>query len=189
MSWVIDNSKQKGNAFVVLLMIANHAHSDGTGAWPSLITLAREARISRRTVWASILTLEKSGELKVARGRGRNLVNHYVVTMKKKVQELHHLEKVQTADQKGAIHADKRCKAIAPEPSLNRPVIQPSRTAQKLRVTSPPISKAEHQRRIEAQNTREWKEEEVRRESHVGTGPVVNDLMREIGILARKKAM
>ncbi len=49
-SWVIDQSKHKGNTFVVLLMIANHAKSDGTGAWPSVSTLSKESRLSRRTV-------------------------------------------------------------------------------------------------------------------------------------------
>lgn len=49
-SWVIEKSKHKGNSFVVLLMIANHAKSDGTGAWPSVSTLAKESRLSRRTV-------------------------------------------------------------------------------------------------------------------------------------------
>lgn len=72
MSWVIEHSKHKGNAFVVLLMIANHAKSDGTGAWPSVSTLAKEARISSRSVQYVTRRLERSGELetKVACGPG-----------------------------------------------------------------------------------------------------------------------
>jgi hypothetical protein len=62
-SWVIDQSKHKGNSFVVLLMIANHARSDGTGAWPSVATLCKESRLSRRTVQRCInrLTRKWSG--------------------------------------------------------------------------------------------------------------------------------
>jgi hypothetical protein len=56
-SWVIDQSKHKGNTFVVLLMIANHAKSDGTGAWPSIHTIAKESRLSDRTVQRCIKRL------------------------------------------------------------------------------------------------------------------------------------
>ena len=56
-SWVIDQSKHKGNTFVVLLMIANHAKSDGSGAWPSIHTIAKESRLSDRTVQRCIKRL------------------------------------------------------------------------------------------------------------------------------------
>lgn len=58
-SWVIEYSKHKGNCFVVLMMIANHAKSDGTGAWPSIPTLAKESRISDRTVQRCIHRLSR----------------------------------------------------------------------------------------------------------------------------------
>jgi hypothetical protein len=76
MSWVIENSRHKGSKFVVLLMIANHAHSDGTGAWPAAETLARESRLSTRQVIRIIPKLAASGELEVQWGagpRGTNL--------------------------------------------------------------------------------------------------------------------
>lgn len=80
-SWVIDQSKHKGNTFVVLLMIANHARSDGSGAWPSIHTIAKESRLADRTVQRCIkrLTRAWSGvkgwqgappELKVLVGKG-----------------------------------------------------------------------------------------------------------------------
>lgn len=65
MSWVIDHSKQRGSKFVVLLMIANHAHSDGTTAYPSYDRLATESRISARQVITHVKALQESGELKV----------------------------------------------------------------------------------------------------------------------------
>ena len=46
MSWVIEKSSQKGSNLLVLLMIANHAHTDGTGAYPAIPTLAAESRLS-----------------------------------------------------------------------------------------------------------------------------------------------
>jgi len=58
-SWVIDHSKHKGNTFVVLLMIANHAKSDGSGAWPSVRTICKESRLSRRTVQRCLNRLSK----------------------------------------------------------------------------------------------------------------------------------
>lgn len=87
-SWVIKHSKHKGNSFVVLMMIANHAKSDGTGAWPSVPTLAREARVSERTVQRCIHRLSRkwSGvkdwhvdppELKVLVGKGPHGSNLY----------------------------------------------------------------------------------------------------------------
>ena len=59
-SWVIDYSKHKGNSLVVLLMIANHARSDGSGAWPSIHTLAKESRLSDRTVQRCIKRLART---------------------------------------------------------------------------------------------------------------------------------
>jgi Helix-turn-helix domain len=87
-SWVIEHSQHKGNSFVVLMMIANHAKSDGTGAWPSVPTLAREARVSERTVQRCIHRLSRkwSGvknwhgatpDLKVLVGKGPHGSNLY----------------------------------------------------------------------------------------------------------------
>lgn len=83
-SWVIEKSKHKGNSFVVLLMIANHARSDGTGAWPSIKTLARESRISERTVQRTIKRLirfqnGRDSELICDVGRGPNGCNMYSI--------------------------------------------------------------------------------------------------------------
>jgi hypothetical protein len=63
-SWVIEKSSHKGSSFVLMLVVANHAHSDGTGSYPSVETLAREARISVRQVFRLIPKLVRSGELR-----------------------------------------------------------------------------------------------------------------------------
>ncbi len=81
MSWVIEHSRHKGAELLCLLMIANHAHADGTNAFPSIETLARECRMSERQIKRIIQKLEESGELRVERGVGRGNVNYYVIVM------------------------------------------------------------------------------------------------------------
>lgn len=75
-SYVWDNSTAKDGALLVLLAIADHAHDDGTGAWPTVATLARKSRMSERGVQYSLRKLEEAGELVVepnAGPGGRNL--------------------------------------------------------------------------------------------------------------------
>lgn len=71
MAWVIEHSQQTGIGFVTLLMIANHANAEGGRSFPSMKTLARECRLSLRTIQRTVLKLEKSGELAVDRSSGR----------------------------------------------------------------------------------------------------------------------
>ena len=83
-SWVIEQSKHKGNSFVVLLMIANHARSDGTGAWPSVPTIARESRIAVRTVQRTLkrlarVTRDIQPELLIEEGKGPHGCNLYAI--------------------------------------------------------------------------------------------------------------
>lgn len=82
MSWVIANSKHKGSSFVVLLMIANHAHEDGSGCWAGLERLAKEARISARQVINVLRDLKKSGELSIEQGAGPHGTNLYSINMR-----------------------------------------------------------------------------------------------------------
>lgn len=70
-TWVIEHSQHKGSALLLLLMIANHAHSDGTNAFPSVEVLAKECRMSKRQIARILLELEKSGELGVDHSAGR----------------------------------------------------------------------------------------------------------------------
>lgn len=84
MSWqaatfVTQNSKHKGSYLLTLLMIANHAHADGTGAWPSIATLAKETRLSERGVQYCIQKLKESGELGVIPDGGPKGVNGYCI--------------------------------------------------------------------------------------------------------------
>lgn len=81
MGWVIEHSPHKGADLVVLLMLANHAHADGTGSHPSLATLARETRMSRRQVIRIVERLEVAGAIRVARGASEWGTNLYTIVM------------------------------------------------------------------------------------------------------------
>lgn len=85
-SLVWDHSRAKGTALLVLLVIADH---DGEGgAWPSIGTIARAARVSESTARRAIRELEQLGELRVElRGGGTHSTpdrvrpNRYVITI------------------------------------------------------------------------------------------------------------
>jgi Helix-turn-helix domain len=71
-SWVLEHSRARGNARLVLISIAACSNREGENAWPSVETLAREARVSERTVQYAIRRLEQLGELRVVRRSGEN---------------------------------------------------------------------------------------------------------------------
>lgn len=68
MAAVLNHSRAKGTAKLVLLGIANHA-GDG-GAWPTVATLARYANVTERAVQQAIGQLQRLGELLVERQAG-----------------------------------------------------------------------------------------------------------------------
>ena len=76
-TWVTEHSVHKGSELLCLIMIANHAHSDGTNAFPSMENLAAECRMSVRQMQRIIQRLEVSGELLVVRGTGRGNVHNF----------------------------------------------------------------------------------------------------------------
>ncbi len=57
MSWAL-SAPCSGNHKVVLLGLANHAHPDGSNAYPAVETLANYARVDRRTVQRALRSLE-----------------------------------------------------------------------------------------------------------------------------------
>ena len=78
-SRVWDHSAASGTELLVLLAISDHAHEDGTGAYPSVDTLATKCKISRRSVQRYLKNLSENGELKIEYGKGRNGTNMYTV--------------------------------------------------------------------------------------------------------------
>jgi hypothetical protein len=63
-SWVLRHSPVAVSSHrLVLLALADRANDDGTGAWPSVATLAREARVSERSVQYALRRLETGGHI------------------------------------------------------------------------------------------------------------------------------
>jgi hypothetical protein len=129
MSWVIDESEHSLGSLIVLLMIANHAKSDGTDAWPSIRTIARESRLSESQTHRCIRKLQRSGELGIDVGQGPRGTNlyHLPKMMQRKLEGGRKLEGVPKKPKGGVT-------AMAPEPSLNRP---------NLRTPLPPVERGE----------------------------------------------
>jgi hypothetical protein len=75
MSWAlreapIDNPTE----LLVLLVICDHAHDDGRGAYPSLATIARMSRLTRRGAQLALRRLERGGHISSTRRGGRATV-------------------------------------------------------------------------------------------------------------------
>jgi len=81
---------------LVLIAMANHAHNDGTGCYPSIATLARKTSLSIRGVQSTVRRLEQTGFL-VAMGKskgGRGLTTEYTLTLDKGVTCLWRIDTV-----------------------------------------------------------------------------------------------
>jgi hypothetical protein len=63
---VFDHSDARLSDRLVLLVLADHAHDDGSNAFPSVTTIAAKARISERAVFDSLKALEAAGEIERA---------------------------------------------------------------------------------------------------------------------------
>lgn len=63
--WIYRSSVARGVSRAVLLVLARHAHWDTGRAWPSVATIAREARASERAVQYALRRLVSLGELTV----------------------------------------------------------------------------------------------------------------------------
>jgi hypothetical protein len=79
-SYVLRHSEATLSARLVLLVLADHAHADGSESYPAVDSIAREARLSRRAVQVALRKLEDEGEI-VRDGVGRNGTTCYRLTM------------------------------------------------------------------------------------------------------------
>ena len=104
MNYVWENSQQKGSSLLLLLAIADHAHDDGTGAYPSIESLANKTRMSVRNTQYALRRLEAAGELSVSLKAGPKDVNVYCIPLPMMVQSLQVQERVvvQTSVEGGA---------------------------------------------------------------------------------------
>ena len=76
---VLAHSRQTGTAKLLLVAIARFADDDGTGATPSIATLARLTGTGERNVQLLIRKLEQVGELRCAIGAGPEGCNRYTI--------------------------------------------------------------------------------------------------------------
>jgi hypothetical protein len=81
LSYVWQNSKQSHGNLLVLLAIADYSKDDGSGAWPSIETLGKKARLSERQVLRCIKELVDAKELIVQSKAGPHGSNLYAVIM------------------------------------------------------------------------------------------------------------
>ncbi len=75
--WVYEFSESEYGARLVLLSISNHADARGECAWPSIRTIAREARLSERQVQRILPGLVSLGELEIIPGAGHKGTHLY----------------------------------------------------------------------------------------------------------------
>jgi hypothetical protein len=80
MTQVWDQSQHKGSELLLLLAIADNANDQGV-AYPSVRTLAKKTRLSRRSVQYLINKVEQSGELRVSVGTGPHGCNEYHILL------------------------------------------------------------------------------------------------------------
>lgn len=69
-SWVLEHSRAEHSERLVLISLANHASTDEALAFPSVDTISRESRLSRRSVQGALGRLLALGEI-VEAGRTR----------------------------------------------------------------------------------------------------------------------
>jgi hypothetical protein len=72
------SKQQKAGALLILLAIADYANDHGV-AWPSVRTLAKKTRMSKRNVQRWFIILQCSGELQISRNKGPHGSNLYKI--------------------------------------------------------------------------------------------------------------
>lgn len=85
-TWVWDHSMSEGTDRLVMLALADSADDAGS-CWPSMLTLARKAKVNERTVRRSIRTLEGMGEVSTVAGGGTTS-NRYRILLDPRVQSV-----------------------------------------------------------------------------------------------------
>jgi hypothetical protein len=112
-SWVWQNSKQKGGALLLELAIADFADDNGR-AWPAIETLAAKARMTTRNANYVIEKKLKPAGLTVKQNAGPYRTNLFQLP-------IHGGEKISPLkDFQDETHFPETLKPISPNPSLNR---------------------------------------------------------------------
>lgn len=119
---VLHHSRSEGTHKLVLWGIANH-HSDA-GAWPSIATLAKYAKVSERRVQQIIRDLERMEEILIVEqgGYGQNQykTNRYYIMLQCPEDcdgSLNHRTGVKSGAGRGEIQSHSGVKPVSPEPN------------------------------------------------------------------------
>lgn len=79
LSWVLEESLAKGGGRLVLLALANHAGTDGSRTFPSVETLAREARMTRSGVQKALRRLEAEGHIRTTGRTAKGTIMYQIL--------------------------------------------------------------------------------------------------------------
>lgn len=120
MTQIWEESLEKGSALLLLLAIADHAHDDGTGAYPSIQKLAEKSRMTTRNVQLLLRRLEADGELAIFPNEGPHGVNLYEIPFRGE-----NFSGVKADVLAGEIQGNILAKRISPKPSRNHQRIIP----------------------------------------------------------------
>ena len=116
LSWVLRHSEETLGRRLVLIVLADHAKEDGSSSWPSVNTIAREARMTRRPVQTALRQLEEHGAI-IPVGTSKAGTTIYTIAMGGAESAQGGAE----ATQGGALQAAQGGAATAPKPSLKQP--------------------------------------------------------------------
>jgi hypothetical protein len=187
---VLRSSRASGTSLLVLIVIAEATHQDGTGAWPAIASIARLARTTERSVYRVIRDLELAGELIVERGSGPHGTNLYAIPG---IGQLRLGDDARVTPDKtsplttGASGDDTRVTrplttgapgddtAVSPEPS-SYPVLDPSKNLSRARPRAVEFEKTLSPKQVERDQHRFGKEaERVWHEAARGSGNPYTD--------------
>lgn len=170
-AWVLSHSLSVGSTRLVALAIAQRVNEKSLAAWPSIETLAREAKVCRKSVFLAIRKLSSLGELNKISGGGRHKTNRYTLPL------VSPQKAITFPEPWVASIAEKRCNPF-PEtvyglhPNNKEPSKSNTKAAQPLRVPPKTYRTEQEQRRIvNASDSRIRREDEYRREVLIGLGP------------------
>lgn len=156
---VLDSSRSKGTARLLMVVLAEQAHEDGV-CWPGIERLARRVNTSDRNIQLLTRELEAQGELIVEVNAGRGNTNLYRVlppaTARRLIEELTaQLEKVKNSAEKVKISALlEKVKSSAEKVKDSAEKVKSS--AQKVKPSSPePLEPIEPKREPTAAGARE----------------------------------
>lgn len=132
MSWVFDHStvRHRGD-LLVLLVLADHAHEDGTSAFPSVDTIAAKARLTRRGAQLALRRLEAECAIAREEHRGPKGTTSYRVLMTGEVTSQRSHFTGEVSDTGGRTESHEGAKGSSPEPSIE-PSEEPSSSSSEL---------------------------------------------------------